>query len=134
MARKLTDKQEAYKNNRISGMSTQDAYRASYDATGMSNNTIAKEADKLDKHPLIAPKLLECREIAADKAIVTLEMVLNGLLLEATANGEGCTQSARVAAWKALSDHTGGFDTNKQKLEHTAPEGVQFNMSFGGKG
>jgi len=133
MARKLTDKQEAYKNNRVKGMEPQDAYKAAYSAKGMNCNSISKEISKLDEHPLIAPELLKNTEEAAERAIVTLEMVLNGLLLEATANGEGCTQSARVAAWKALSDHTGGFDTNKQKLEHTAPEGVQFNMSFGGK-
>ena len=66
-------------------------------------------------------------------AIVNMEMVLNVTLLEATANGEGCTQTARVAAWKALSDHTGGFDANKQKVQHELPEGVVFNMSFGGK-
>ena len=134
MARKLTDKQEAYKNNRISGMSRQESYKATYSAKGMNCNSITKETEKLDSHPLIAPDILKNTTEATDKAVVTLEMVLNGLLLEATSNGEGCTQSARVAAWKALSDHTGGFDTNKQKLEHTAPEGVQFNMSFGGKG
>jgi len=133
MARKLTDKQEAYKNNRVKGMNRQDSYKAAYNAKGMSGTTITKETEKLEAHPLIAPAYLKSTTEASERAIITLEMVLNGLLLEATANGEGCTQSARVAAWKALSDHTGGFDANKQKIQHELPEGVVFNMSFGGK-
>lgn len=122
MARKLTDKQEDYKNNRIKGMSRQSSYKDAYSAKGMSCNSITKETEKLDAHPLIAPELLKGVEEAAERAIVTMEMVLNGLLLEATSNGEGCTQSARVAAWKHLGEHTGGFDANKQKVEHSGDE------------
>ena len=117
MIRKLTDKQEAYKNNRVKGMSRQDSYKAAYRAKGMNSNSITKETEKLDSHPLIAPDLLKNTEEAMERAIVTKEMVLNGLLLEATSSGEGCTQSARVAAWKHLGEHTGGFDANKQKVE-----------------
>jgi len=119
MPRKLTAKQEAYKNNRIAGMGVSESYKAAYNASGMSDKAVSKEADILEKHPRIAPAIEKSKEEATDKAIVTMEMVLNGLLLEATSNGEGCTQSARVAAWKALSDHTGGFDANTKKVAHS---------------
>ena len=117
VARKLTQKQEAYKNNRIKGMSRQDSYKAAYSAKGMNCNSITKETELLEKHPLIAPDLLISTNKATEKAIVTLEMVLNGLLSEAQDKGEGCTQSARVSAWKTLTDYTGSFDANKQKTE-----------------
>ena len=45
------------------------------------------------------------------------EDIVKGLLIEAQTNGEGSTQSARVAAWKALTDYTGGFDNNTQKWQ-----------------
>lgn len=123
MARKLTDKQEAYKNNRIKGMGVSASYRAAYDVKKMSDNAVSKEASKLEYDPRIAPeikaKTQEATEKALESVVVTKEMVLNGLLLEATSNGEGCTQSARVAAWKHLGEFTGGFDANKQKVEHS---------------
>jgi len=125
MTRKLTAKQEAYKNNRIAGMGVSESYKAAYETSNMSDNALRKEASKLEHHPLIAPAVDKSKEKATDKAIVTLEMVLNGLLLEAQSNGEGCTQSARVAAWKALTDFTGGFDANKQKVEHSG--GIDLN-------
>ena len=124
MPRKLTAKQESYKNNRIAGMGVSESYKAAYNTKNMSDNALRKEASVLENHPLIAPAIEKSKEKATDKAIVTLEMVLNGLLLEATSNGEGCTQSARVAAWKALTDFTGGFDANKQKVEHSG--GIDF--------
>ena len=119
MARKLTDKQEAYKNNRISGMGVSASYRAAYDVKTMSDKSLSVAANKLEQDDRIAIVVSQSKQEASENAIVTLEMVLNGLLLEATANGEGCTQSARVSAWKTLTDYTGSFDANKQKVEHS---------------
>lgn len=119
MAKKLTKKQEDYKNFRLSGMDRQPAYKAAYSAKGMSGGSITKETEKLEKHPLIAPLLLKGSRKAAKKANVTLEMVLNGLLAEAAAGNVDSTSSSRVSAWKTLSDYTGGFDANKHKVEHS---------------
>jgi len=116
---KLTVKQQDYKNNRLSGMDRQPAYKAAYSAKGMNSASITKETEKLEAHPLIAPLLLAGSQEAADKAIVTLEMVLNGLLAEAAAGNVDSTSSSRVSAWKTLSDYTGSFDANKQKVEHS---------------
>lgn len=40
---------------------------------------------------------------------ITADMVLQGLLAEATRTGEGSTHGARVAAWTAIAKHLGMF-------------------------
>ena len=119
MPRKLTSKQEAYKNNRIAGMGVSESYRAAYDCTVMSVKSVSAAAGKLEKDDRIAMAIDSAKKEAADRAILTTEDVVRGLMVEAQCNGEGSSQSARVAAWRALSDFTGGFDANKQKLEHS---------------
>ena len=119
MARKLTSKQEAYKNARIAGRGVSESYRFAYDCKTMTDRNVSVEANKLEHDPRIAPELKAKREEAAERALVTIEDVVRGLMVEAQCNGEGSSQSARVSAWKALSDYTGGFDANKQKLEHS---------------
>jgi len=123
MPRKLTDKQEAYKNNRIMGMGVSESYRAAYTCKTMNDRNVSVEANKLEHDPRIAPEIEAKRIEATERAFVTVEEVVNGLLTEAQCNGEGSSQSARVSAWKALSDYTGGFDTNKIKSEVSGPGG-----------
>ena len=60
---------------------------------------------------------------AKEKALCTTEDVVNGLLTEAQCNGEGSSQSARVSAWKALGDYTGGFDKSVSKVDHSSKDG-----------
>ena len=119
MARKLTDKQEAYKNNRIKGIPVGKAYSAAYDTSGMSDNAASKEASKLEHDPRIAPAIAKAKKSVADKVLVTVEDVVRGLLKETKEEVEGSTPGSRISAWKILSDHTGSFDANKQKLEHS---------------
>ena len=119
MPRKLTDKQETYKNNRISGMDRKPAYKDAYSAEGMSDKSVAKEVEKLESHPVIAPLIAKARENAANKALVTVEDVVKGLLKETQEEADSSTSTSRINAWKTLSDYTGGFDANKQKVEHS---------------
>jgi phage terminase small subunit len=119
MTRKLTDKQEAYKNNRIKGMGVSESYKAAYPDQTMSDKAVSVEANKLEQDPRIALAILESKEKATERALVTVEDVVKGLLLEAQTNGEGSTQGARVSAWKHLGEYTGSFDANKQKVEHS---------------
>jgi len=116
MAAKLSKQQREYMQLRIKGVDGSDAYKQCYN-TKANINTISKEARKLDTHPLIAPNIEKARKEAAERVLVDTETVVKGLLREANDIGEGTTQSARVAAWKALSEFTGGFDANKQKHE-----------------
>jgi hypothetical protein len=119
MPRKLTNKQEAYKNNRIAGMGVSESYRASYDASGMSDKAVSKEADILEKDPRIAPEVKLKRKEAADKALVTTEDVVRLLYQEAKGDGKDTSPAARVSALKTLGDFTGGFDANTKKVAHS---------------
>jgi phage terminase small subunit len=119
MPRKLTSKQEAYKNARIEGNKPSASYDIAYPAHKMSRNAVAVAAQKLEKHPIISLMIEQGREAAAEIAIVTTADVVKGLLVEAQCNGEGSSQSARVSAWKALTDYTGGFDANTKKINHS---------------
>ena len=119
MTRKLTDKQEAYKNNRIKGMGVSESYKAAYNVKLMTDNAVSKEANVLEQDPRIAQEIKAKKEEATERALVTVEDVVKGLLLEAQTNGEGSTQGARVSAWKHLGEYTGSFDANKQKVEHS---------------
>ena len=54
-----------------------------------------------------------------EAAGVTTQKLVKMLLDEAQFFGEGATQSGRIQALKQLCDFTGGFDANKQKVEHS---------------
>lgn len=118
MARKLTAKQEAYKNLRVQGVTGPNAYRDTYN-TKASPKIVSLEAAKLDKNPIIALELENIRKEATENALCSTEWIVKGLMKEAEGNGEDSTSSARVAAYKALTDFTGGFDNNKQKIDQT---------------
>lgn len=117
MDRKLTAKQEAYKNYRIMGKGLKESYCASYNAKSMNNSSINKAAQELDAHPLIGPYMQQAREEATERALVTVEDVVRGLLKETGEDVTGSTQSGRVSAWKHLGEFTGSFDANRQKLD-----------------
>ena len=119
MARKLTDKQEAYKNNRISGMGVSASYKAAYSAKGMMDKTVSIEANKLEQDPRIATEIANAKKVATDRVLVTVEDVVNGLLKETKEMADGSTSGSRINAWNKLGDFTGGFDANKQKVEHS---------------
>jgi len=116
-SRKLTSKQEAYKNYRIMGKGLKESYCASYNARNMSDNSINKAGYELDNHPMIAPHIKRAKEEATERALVTVEDVVKGLLAETSEDAAGSTPSARVAAWKHLAEFTGSFDANRQKLD-----------------
>jgi len=59
----------------------------------------------------------EFKQKAAEKAMCDTQWVVKNLMVEAQGMGEDTSSSARVTALKSLSDYTGGFDANKQKVE-----------------
>jgi hypothetical protein len=59
MARTLTTKQAAYRDARVSGLGPADAYRKAYDASKMTAASIYANAQKLEKHTLIALSIAE---------------------------------------------------------------------------
>ena len=64
----LTPKQQRYADGLMAGLSQADAYRAAYDADGMSAKTIRDTASELAQHPGIAP-VLHARRAAASDAV-----------------------------------------------------------------
>jgi len=106
----LTAKQQAFCEHYVSNgfNATQAAISAGYkkdNAQQMGTENLAK--------PVISEYIATFKADATSKAIVTVEDIVRGLMTEARGQGENTSPSARVAAWKALSDHTGGFDNNK---------------------
>ena len=76
---------------------------------------------------MVAKAIAEAQEKLSNKAQVTVEMVVQGLLNEAKDLSEGSTQSARVSAWAHLGKHLGMF---KDKIEHTGPNGGAIDLSL----
>jgi len=112
---KMTAKQqafcEAYVSNGFNG--TKAAITAGY-----SENSAQEIGSENLCKPIIAEYIAKFKESATERALVTVEDVVKGLMCEAQGLGEDTSTSARVAAWKALTDYTGGFDQNKIKQEN----------------
>ncbi|PJI34342.1 terminase small subunit [Acinetobacter pseudolwoffii] len=119
----LTPKQQRFVEEYLIDLNaTQSAIRAGY-----SEKTAAViGAENLIK-PNIAKAITEAQEKLSNKAQVTVEMVVQGLLNEAKDLSEGSTQSARVSAWAHLGKHLGMF---KDKIEHTGKDGGPIDLSL----
>lgn len=100
-------------------------------SAGYSERSAHNQGCRLIKDDEVWKLVRERQREAADSALVTVRDVVKGLLVEAQTNGEGSTQSARVSAWKALSEFTGGFDANRQKVDMT--QEIVFNMNYQGE-
>ena len=119
----LTPKQQRFVEEYLIDLNaTQAAIRAGY------SEKTAKEigSENLTK-PNIAKAIAEAQEKLSNKAQVTVEMVVQGLLNEAKDLSEGSTQSARVSAWAHLGKHLGMF---KDKVEHSGPNGGDINVTI----
>lgn len=119
----LTPKQQRFVEEYLIDLNaTQAAIRAGY------SEKTAKEigSENLTK-PNIAKAIQEAQSRLSNKAQVTVEMVVQGLLKEAQDYAEGSTQSARVSAWAHLGKHLGMF---KDKIEHSGDPNNPVNMSL----
>ena len=107
----LTPKQQRFVEEYLIDLNaTQAAIRAGY-----SEKTAQEIGSENLSKPMVAKAIAEAQEKLSNKAQVTVEMVVQGLLNEAKDLSDGSTQSARVAAWAHLGKHLGMF---KDKLEH----------------
>jgi len=119
----LTPKQQRFVDEYLIDLNaTQAAIRAGY------SEKTAKEigSENLTK-PNIAKAIQEAQSRLSNKAQVTVEMVVQGLLKEAQDYAKGSTQSARVSAWAHLGKHLGMF---KDKIEHSGDPNNPINMSL----
>ena len=119
----LTPKQQRFVEEYLIDLNaTQAAIRAGY-----SEKTAKEIGNENLTKPNIAKAIAEAQEKLSNKAQVTVEMVVQGLLNEAKDLSEGSTQSARVSAWAHLGKHLGMF---KDKIEHTGPNGGAIDLSL----
>ena len=99
------------------------AFRAAFPDSKASDKAINERASVFHRIQKVCERIEELRElgkkVAEEQFQLTTADVVRGLHKEATLEGDGSIHSARVSAWKALGDHTGGFDANKQKHEHS---------------
>ena len=119
----LTPKQQRFVEEYLIDLNaTQAAIRAGY-----SEKTAQEIGSENLSKPMVAKAIAEAQEKLSNKAQVTVEMVVQGLLNEAKDLSEGSTQSARVSAWAHLGKHLGMF---KDKIEHTGPNGGAIDLSL----
>ncbi|HSN66745.1 MAG TPA: terminase small subunit [Fusibacter sp.] len=131
----LTDKQEKFVLLQIEGMSQIDAYKNSYNATNMTEKTAREKASKLMAQDNIRARynqlLDKVRKSAEDKAIVTVEDVLQSILKVRSV----CMQTLAVTdkqgntIAESMLDTTGALKANEMlgktlkmftdKLEHS---------------
>ena len=119
----LTPKQQRFVEEYLIDLNaTQSAIRAGY-----SEKTAQEIGSENLSKPMVAKAIAEAQEKLSNKAQVTVEMVVQGLLNEAKDLSEGSTQSARVSAWAHLGKHLGMF---KDKIEHTGKDGGAIDLSL----
>ena len=86
----LTDKQEKFCLNIVSGMNQADAYRNSYDAQNMADDTIYAEASKLMSNHKVTTRIEKLRDKAANSSIMSAiqrkEFLTNMILNDIDAN------------------------------------------------
>lgn len=109
-ARKLTDKQEKYKNNRIAGMKVIDSHRDAYPGWKGSSKARGIAANKLEKDPRIALPIDEAKEKAVDKSIMTRTEALQILTNNARSN------MADIADFGTYEIETEDGKTKKQSV------------------
>jgi phage terminase small subunit len=81
--RKLTSKQESYKNARIEGNEPSAAYDIAYPTHKMSRNAVNVAAQKLERHPTISLLIQKARDKAETSAVMSREEALEKLSLSA---------------------------------------------------
>jgi len=114
---KMTRKQKTFCEEYVTNgfNATQAALSAGY-----SKKTAKAIASENLTKPYVAEFIEKFMHEAANRAIVTAEDVARGLLKEAVSIEDDSSPTARISAWKALSDYTGGFDNNKSKTDITS--------------
>ena len=118
----LTPKQQRFVEEYLIDLNaTQAAIRAGY-----SEKTAQEIGSENLSKPMVAKAIAEAQEKLSNKAQVTVEMVVQGLLNEAKDISEGSAQSARVSAWAHLGKHLGMF---KDKIEHDVSDPLKKLLS-----
>jgi len=114
-AGKLTNKQAVFVAEYLISLNASDAARKA----GYSPKTAHRSGQENMQKPAIAAAIQKAKTEAAARCEITTDMVLRGLLAEATGKGKGSSHSARVAAWTQLGKHTGAFERDNTQKQPT---------------
>jgi len=116
---KLTKLQQHVAIAKLHGENIRKAYRVGGGKAKTDNATDNAICIML-KNAKVNDFIVFMSEEAVERALCTTEDVVKGLLKEATIGKEKAdetTPASRVSALKALSDYTGGFDNNVNKIK-----------------
>ncbi|MCA1298029.1 terminase small subunit [Stappia indica] len=103
---------EVFAQGVAKGLSQDEAYaRAGYKASRSA-------ASRLSANVSVKARIAELVGKGAEKAEVSVAQVLQGLMVEATREGEGSSHGARVSAWSQIGKHLGMF---VERVEHDVP-------------
>jgi phage terminase small subunit len=98
---------------------------------GYSERSAEVQGSRLLSNDKVKASVDSLKSKGAERALVTIEDVVRGFLKEAQGKQDDTTSPARNAAWKELSNFTGGFDANVRKV--AVDTDVVFNMAFNGE-
>ena len=107
----LTEKQEAFVRLLLDGKSQAQAYRGAYDAAGMSDETVYKEASKLARRSEIRKRLDTLRQELENAAIATVRERL--ILLTDIIRGDR-TAADKLKAVDLMNKMTGSYNQKSE--------------------
>lgn len=124
----LTQKQEEFAKCIVEGMSQIDAYKKAYNAEGMTDNSISREASLLMDNPKITQRIKELRDMLSKPSILTaqqrleyLSRIITGeekeLILTVLDGGQAETEkpvaiNTRLKAVDIMNKMQGDYTTN----------------------
>jgi len=125
----MTSKMAKFADLSFSGLSDIEAYRQSYDVSGMTPRSIATKAHEVAHHPLVTSKLRELQQAREAQSILISrlgkEYVLEGIMKIAE---RGDKDSTKLRALELLGK-TAGIDLFREttRVEHVnrTPEDVE---------
>lgn len=142
MARPLTEKQEAFCRAFVETGNASEAYRRSYDAKNMGQNTIAVKASEMLNKDNISVRLQQLREVHQKRHNVTVDSLIAELeeIKNVALSAETPQSSAAVAAVlgkakltgldKQLVQLSGGLDNMNTNINITAEDVKVFKKAF----
>lgn len=142
MARPLTEKQEAFCRAFVETGNASEAYRRSYDAKNMGQNTIAVKASEMLNKDNISVRLQQLREVHQKRHNVTVDSLVAELeeIKNVALSAETPQSSAAVAAVlgkaklmgldKQLIQLSGGLDNVNTNINITAEDVKVFKKAF----
>ena len=142
MTRPLTEKQEAFCRAFVETGNASEAYRRSYDAKNMGQNTIAVKASEMLNKDNISVRLQQLREVHQKRHNVTVDSLVAELeeIKNVALSAETPQSSAAVAAVlgkaklmgldKQLVQLSGGLDNTNTNINITAEDVKVFKKAF----